>query len=240
MLACQGRSNLPTEHTSEYGAAPAGRADWWSIFDRARHFWAVRNPGTYGKIWFARNSVTQSAIHDLLQGKTVSLVGNARALMQTIQGAAIDSSDIVIRINNAPGLGSAAAGCKLNWLATAIVPLPLPVDRVLWVGRKVRKIPISLMMSGRLYVHDAACRDSLSNGLGARASTGIMMVDLLLRSPAKSITLYGFDFYASRSVSGDHTIDSAPHNYQAEKDWIMAKVASEPRLTIVPMNTGKS
>ena len=141
----------------------------------------------------------------------------------------------MIRINNAPGLGGDAAGHRLDWLAVAVQPRIAGYRIVLWIGRKVRKIPFALMTSGNLFVYDAAYRNSLSEGLGARASTGIMTVELLLRSPARSITLYGFDFYASRSLSGDHTIDETPHNYHAEKDWITAKAATEPRLTIVPM-----
>ncbi len=203
-------------------------------FDRLRHFSAVRAPETHGKDWFGRHCLTEAANFDKLCGKTVALVGNARALMQTSQGQSIDAHDIVIRINNAPGLGTDAAGYKLDWLATAVLPRRLAVDRVLWIGRKVRKIPFELMTSGRLYVHQAACRNDLSEGLGARASTGIMTADLLLRSPAATITLYGFDFYASRSLSGPHTIDNTPHNYQAEKDWITARTAQDSRLQIVP------
>lgn len=205
------------------------------LLDRIRHFQAVRAPETRGKAWFARHTLTEAATFDRLAGKTVALVGNARALMQMRQGSAIDDHDIVIRINNAPGLGTEAAGNKLDWLATAILPRPLCVERVLWIGRKVHKIPFDLMTSGQLHVYSAACRNALSEGLGARASTGIMTTELLLRSPAASITLYGFDFYASRSLSGDHSIDTAPHNYHAEKDWITDKTAQDPRLEIVPM-----
>ena len=205
------------------------------LFDLIRHFRAVRAPETCGKAWFARHSLTEAAIFDRLRGKSVALIGNARALMTTRLGSEIDAHDIVIRINHAPGLGTDAAGHKLDWLATAVRPRIQGVETVLWIGRKVRKIPYNLMTSGGLYVYGAAYRNGLSEGLGARASTGIMTVELLLRSPAASITLYGFDFYASQSLSGDHTIDNTPHNYHAEKDWITAKTAQDPRLTIVPM-----
>ncbi len=209
------------------------------LFDLIRHFRAVRAPDAYGKAWFASHCLTEAEIFDRLQGKSVALIGNARALMQTRLGSDIDAHDIVIRINHAPGLGTDAAGHKLDWLATAERPRIKGIETVLWIGRKVRKIPYDLMTSGRLYVYGAAYRNGLSEGLGARASTGIMTVELLLRSPAASIALYGFDFYASQSLSGDHTIENTPHNYHAEKDWIAAKVAQEPRLKIVPMQVGE-
>lgn len=43
------------------------------------------------------------------------------------------------------------------------------------------------------------------------------MTDLLARSTATKITLYGFDFFASLSLSGRRTSAQVPHNFQAER-----------------------
>ena len=52
-------------------------------------------------------SVSQKALLGDLAGKSVALVGNARALAEGQAGAAIDAHDVVIRINRAPARGSA-------------------------------------------------------------------------------------------------------------------------------------
>ena len=53
--------------------------------------------------------------------------------------------------------------------------------------------------------------------LNAPPTTGLMMIDLLAGSPATKITLYGFDFFASLSLSGRRTAAQVPHNFQAER-----------------------
>ncbi|MEO8241519.1 MAG: glycosyltransferase family 29 protein [bacterium] len=208
------------------------------LFDRFRHFFATRDPDGKGRDWIVQHSLTEVEVFRRLDGKTVALVGNARALLETRQGGSIDAHDIVIRINKAPGFGTDATGFKLDWSALADKSPNDQTSTVLWLGRKVYKIPYRLMTSGRLFVYDQVRRNELSGDLSARASTGIMAVELLLRSPARSVDLYGFDFYASRSLSGDHTIESTPHNYAEEEKWITARLADEPRLTLHRMGRG--
>lgn len=209
-----------------------------ALFDRVLHLLYTRYPETLGRDWIRQNSLTEEELFRRLDGKSVALIGNARALLETRQGAAIDKHDIVIRINRAPGLGTEAAGSKLTWIACADRTPHDVTPTVLWLGRKVRKIPYRLMVSGRLFIYDHVRRDGLSGVLSARASTGIMGIELLLRSPVKSIDLYGFDFYASRSLSGDHTKDSTPHNYTEEEKWVFGRLAHEARLRLHPMAPG--
>lgn len=206
-----------------------------SIFQRIYHVFAMRNPDGFGADWIRQHSLTEDDIFARLEGKSVAVIGNARALLQTRQGAEIDAHDIVLRINEAPALGTPGGGSKLDWIATSMPTRHDNTPTVLWIGRKVRKIPYSLMTSGRLFVYSRMRRDALSSDLSARASTGIMVVELLLRSPASSIELYGFDFYASRSLSGDHTIDTTPHAYDEERKWVMQRMAGDARLAVHPM-----
>jgi hypothetical protein len=61
-------------------------------------------------------------------------------------------------------------------------------------------------------------------------TTGLMMIDLLASSHATKITLYGFDFFASLSVSGRRTAAQVPHNFQAERAYVTALLARDSRF----------
>ncbi|WP_286789889.1 glycosyltransferase family 29 protein, partial [Thioclava sp. UBA3469] len=62
-------------------------------------------------------SVSQKALLGDLAGKSVALVGNARALAEGQAGAAIDAHDVVIRINRAPMPSAESHGTRTDWLA---------------------------------------------------------------------------------------------------------------------------
>ena len=68
--------------------------------------------------------------------------------------------------------------------------------------------------------------------LNAPPTTGLMMIDLLARSPATKITLYGFDFFASLSLSGRRTAAQVPHNFQAERAFVSALLARDLRFCL--------
>jgi hypothetical protein len=68
--------------------------------------------------------------------------------------------------------------------------------------------------------------------LNAPPTTGLMMIDLLAGSPATKITLYGFDFFASLSLSGRRTASQVPHNFQAERAFVSALLACDPRFCL--------
>lgn len=206
------------------------------MFGRIYHFFAMRNRDGFGKAWIERHGMTEVEVFSRLEGKRVALVGNARALLQAGQGDEIDAFDIVIRLNKAPGLGTKGGGSRIDWIATAGRTPYDVLPTVLWVGQHVRRLRYDLLMSGRVFVYSTMHRGALSETLTARASTGVMTVELLLRSPAKSIDLFGFDFYESRSLSGEQTLETAPHAYGEEKKWIMARVADDTRLTVHPMH----
>ena len=59
-----------------------------------------------------------------------------------------------------------------------------------------------------------------------------MMIDLLARSPAAKITLYGFDFFTSLSLSGSRTAAQVPHDFAAERAFVDALLARDPRFSL--------
>ena len=207
-----------------------------ALVDRARHWRATRYPeGKIGQQWFAQHSLTEHDLNKHLKGQSVALVGNARALLQTQLGQKIDAHDLVIRMNHAPSLGTAAAGSRLNWLATSIRPVHDSIDVCLWIGRKLKRMPYTLATSGKLYLYPAERRQMMAGILGARASTGAMLIELVLNSAARQISIFGFDFFASLSLSGDQNKETAPHDFSFEANWVAAQIEKDERLTLVPM-----
>jgi hypothetical protein len=73
----------------------------------------------------------------------------------------------------------------------------------------------------------------LQSGLGAPPSTGLMMIDLLARSNAREIGLYGFDFFNSLSLSGRRTAAQVPHDFAAERRFVEALMTEDPRFRLM-------
>lgn len=186
-----------------------------------------------------RYSLPEAEIMDRLSGKSVAIVGNARALARTNQGDQIDAADIVIRINSAPMPGPASHGAKTDWLAMStpvsdeIIALRNP-SVLLWMTRKRKRLPWRIANDPRFFLNPARNGLILRAELGASGTTGAMVIELCTRSKARSITLYGFDFFASKSLSGRREAAQVPHDFNAEKDWVTQRMAQDTRLKIVP------
>ncbi len=174
-----------------------------------------------------------------LEGRRVALVGNARSLSEGHRGSEIDAADLVIRINGAPLPSSASHGHRTDWLAISVPPDPaLLADRaprrVLWMTRKRKRLPFALTRRAGFYLHRRAEAQVLADRLGAPPTTGLMLIDLLARSPVREVRLYGFDFFASLSLSGRRTAAQVPHDFAAERRFVEALLAADPRFHLVP------
>lgn len=186
-----------------------------------------------------RLSVPQAALLAVLSQKSVALVGNARALAETDQGAAIDAHDIVARINRAPMPSPSSHGSRTDWLLLA-TRLPaadrarLAPARILWMSHKRKRLDYATAASPGFYLHPLADHTALTQTLGAPPSTGAMAVDLLLRGDLARLDLYGFDGFASKSLSGRRGAEKVPHDFNAEAAWMAARAKADPRLIIHP------
>lgn len=185
-------------------------------------------------------SCAQSSLLDALDGKSVALVGNARALANAEHGAAIDQSQITIRINRAPLPSAGSHGSRTDWLALA-TSLPkqhqsrLNPGRLLWMSHKRKRLSYATATSRGFYLHPLEDWRTQGHILGAPPSTGAMMIDLLARSTLKSADLYGFDFFASKSLSGHRDAAQVPHDFEAEANWVRALIARDKRFTLHPL-----
>lgn len=182
-------------------------------------------------------SVPQAELLAAPAGRDIALVGNARALSTQRHGAAIDAAGLVVRINRAPMPAPESHGTRTDWLALAVRLHDtdrnrLRPGRILWMSPKRKRLDWRTATSPGFYLHPLADYQALAAELGAPPSTGIMAIKLLLRAGPSRLTLYGFDFFASKSLSGSRDAAQVPHDFAAEAKWVRARAAADPRLRI--------
>jgi len=180
-------------------------------------------------------SVPRADLFAEVQGKSVALVGNARALADTDAGPRIEAADLVIRINRAPMPAAESHGCRTDWLALATsIPRPdlarIDPERILWMSPKRKRLSYAVATSPGFYLQPLPDIARLTATLGAPPTTGLMMIDLLAQSALEGLTLYGFDFFASLSLSGRRTAVQVPHAFPAERAFVEALAARDPRV----------
>lgn len=173
-----------------------------------------------------------------LAGKRVALVGNARSLADSTHGAAIDAAELVIRINRAPMPSPASHGTRTDWLALA-TSIGRDLDRIgpgrlLWMSPKRKRLAWGVATSPGFYLHPLGDFTRLKATLGAPPTTGLMMIDLCAASALASLTLYGFDFFASLSLTGRRTAAQVPHDFDAERSFVEALAARDGRVALAP------
>lgn len=166
-------------------------------------------------------------------GQRVALVGNARSL--AAGGAQIDAAEVVIRINRAPMPSAQSHGTRTDMLALATSLglrdlIRIRPGRILWMSPKRKRLTWGLARSPGFYLHPQEDIARLARTLGAPPTTGLMMIDLLARSKAARVDLWGFDFFASLSLSGSRTAAQVPHDFAAEKAWVEALMDRDPRF----------
>lgn len=173
-----------------------------------------------------------------LEGQSVALVGNARHPGPPGQGAMIEAADLVIRLNRAPMPSPASHGQRTDILAlaTGISAADLArirPGRILWMSHKRKRLPWRVAQSAGFHLPGLEAFHRLQTALGAPPSTGLMMIDLLAQSKARAIGLYGFDFFASLSLSGRRSAAQVPHDFAAERRFVQDLLARDPRFRLI-------
>lgn len=184
-------------------------------------------------------SAGRDSLMAALEGRRVALVGNARALAGQAHGAEIDAADLVIRINRAPMPSAVSHGTRTDWLALATGIGGVELDRIrpgriLWMSHKRKRLPWRVATSPGFYLHPLAAFRRLKSTLGAPPTTGLMMIDLCAASGLAALTLYGFDFFASLSLTGSRSAAQVPHDFAAERAFVEALAARDARISLTP------
>ncbi len=175
-----------------------------------------------------------------LAGKRIAIVGNARALADTNQGPQIEAADLVIRINRAPRPAASSHGSRTDWLALATgldrrKAALIDPRRVLWMSHKRKRLPLWALENDGFYLHPVSEFESLRDLLGAPPTTGLMVIDLAAESNAAAIDLHGFDFFASKSLTGSRSAKDVPHDFGREAEFVRQLVETDPRVTLHTM-----
>ncbi len=182
-----------------------------------------------------RLSVAPTVLADALADKHIALVGNARALAETDFGARIDAADLVIRINRAPMPAARSHGSRTDWLALATRlgtadRLRIAPRRILWMSPKRKRLDWTTATGPGFYLHPLADYQALRQRLSAPPTTGAMMIDLIARTRMARLELFGFDFFASQSLSGRRTAAQVPHDFAGESAWVERLILADRRI----------
>ena len=166
---------------------------------------------------------------------SVALVGNARSLSESAFGNEIDAATQVIRINRAPMPSATSHGTRTDALALATSLDADTLTRlnpalILWMSHKRKRLPWAVASHPGFVLPPLTDFNRLKAALGAPPTTGLLMIDLLSRSPAAQITLYGFDFFASASLTGSRTAADVPHDFTAERGFVADLLTRDPRF----------
>ncbi|WP_145107926.1 glycosyltransferase family 29 protein [Cereibacter sediminicola] len=182
-------------------------------------------------------SLSEEALLARFATERIALVGNARSLAGASLGDEIDAADLVIRLNRAPMPSTQSHGTRTDALALATslsreALEGLAPHLTLWMSHKRKRLPWHVASRRGFYLHPLCYYDDLRRRLGAPPSTGLMMIDLLAQSRAASVTLYGFDFFASLSLTGSRTAAQVPHDFAAEGRFVQALLETDPRFAL--------
>jgi hypothetical protein len=172
---------------------------------------------------------------DLVEGKSVALVGNAQSLLGRSDGAAIDACEVVIRMNRGFVRNPDAQGTRTDVMmisgGVSLEEISASSDPKLILFMT----PKRLTMSADLFGHERiSCLPfgiwrALRQELGTRPSTGMMGLYLLVRNarPA-SVSLFGFDWKESKTFYKARDPDNSPHDWERERQFILEWLQRQP------------
>lgn len=167
-------------------------------------------------------------MRELVEGKTVAVVGRAASLIGSGNGPAIDACEVVVRVNwTLPPAGDAAdigsrtdllyhcAGCEEQSASAAAAGVPTQsVDRAL--------------------------RKKLARASGAsprqfRPTTGVVAIHHALQAGAEQVSAFGFDVYTTGYVDtgpppGPRPVGQWQHSAGQERRLLRMLSEREPRF----------
>ncbi len=196
---------------------------------------SIRGRANTPRLLFSR-FLREDAMMQTLDGKRVAIAGNAHSLANGEAGAAIDAADLVVRFNRAPILHTRSHGSRTDWIATGIPLTPETIAQrgasaLVWCAA-LHRLPGWMYGRRDLFLYPSARRTTLGLTLGAKASTGFMMIDMVARSKAARVQLFGFDFFQTLSSSGHRNAREVPHDFAAEQEKVRQLLRDDHRFSL--------
>lgn len=153
--------------------------------------------------------------YQLISGKNVAIVGNAKSIFDKSNGQEIDQHDTIIRFNRGFITKAESQGSRTDIL---IMACPLTNEERLSFGA-LSYINRSKRIKSGFYTFTNKFRAWLKTQIGAQPSSGLMAIQFCRAAYAKNIDLYGFDFEATPTFYNPEGYVTK-HNYTKEKELI--------------------
>ncbi|RYC11956.1 glycosyltransferase family 29 protein [Ciceribacter ferrooxidans] len=184
-----------------------------------------------------RSPLGEQDVFELVRDRRVALVGNSRALSGTVFGTEIDAHDLVVRFNSAPIPSAVSHGARTDIIATSIeleksIMAERGASHLFWMSPPRNALQHWIVRWPSFFLYPRASHKALCSRVGNRPTTGLMVIELLSRSPCTAVDLYGFDFYQSGSLSGGQTKATSPHDYDTEEDFVLRLMVSDNRFAL--------
>ena len=175
-------------------------------------------------------------LSDLFNHRTIAIVGNALSLSDQKKGDEIDTYDVVIRLNRAPGQTALTHGSKTTCLVTSVrlsrkFVKTMEVKATIWATPKIYRRPLWCYFDKTSWFFPRKHWKSLYKLLGARPSTGLMCVSLIVNYfRPKKVEIFGFDGFKSGSHSCPTRVET-PHDFEKEQ-LMLLKWQSNKKLKL--------
>jgi len=176
-------------------------------------------------------------VQKLCKGKRICLIGNANSILN--EEKVIDSFDIIGRMNRGMPQGKE----KFIGSRTDILFLSTHIS-----GENIRKAFNPKFVVWMTVCHRLASPWVLKNAiqnpeedwnvlykeLSINPTTGLMALNFILKhTNFKSLTIYGFDFFATKTWYNTRIDDGQKHSGEKEKVLFMKMIADKPNVKLI-------
>lgn len=187
----------------------------------------------------------------LFEGKTVALVGNAQSMFDSSLGAAIDSHDVVCRINFGLHIRDPVQQGRRTdlWFVYDSTRQRAFQLRYPSIDLRHQHLIIAHMMHDPLLLVDIHRRfglppfthlgddfiKSATTLVGAKPSTGFLAAEHISQSGFSKLSLFGFDWKATKSwyhSGGSDNLKKGEHDWEAERRLFFERFLSRPDVSI--------
>jgi hypothetical protein len=210
-----------------------GRLSKWELSIRKRAGRLLRRLGTK-----EHSNLEFDSLAAYFEGKSVALVGNARSLSNSEFGTDIDNHSVVIRLNTAPMTSSLSHGTRTDVVATSVILTKARFDElkagmIWWMTPKPMALPGWMTRLSRYYRYPEVDHAALMSKLGARPTTGLMVIEMLHSLPCQSVDMFGFDFFSSFSLSNERAMAPSAHDFSKERNYVYALTERDLRFRLI-------